>query len=254
MMKHFFWRVGAAIAVLMILVLVLPRLRWTLIGLLRNECFYNGWPTSYWSVKAGQFMGPRPDGYEPSQSETPNSVWDGVKEACGYGNRPQVVPPFGQPADPRSVPVLVQMLDDQNDQVCYFACNALSQARVKAQIAVPVLLRLVKHPDVYHRRNAINAVWAIGPVPEAALPILIEALKDDDELGLVNYSAAAALGDMGPTAIAAVPALVELFKSQKAKLVVRSLPRQKLTVGDYVADAITKISPDVARELKLPPP
>jgi hypothetical protein len=252
MSKHFFRRVGVAIALLLILVLVLPRLRWSLIGLLRNECFYNGWPASYWSVRAGQFMGPRPDDYDPGQSETRDSIWDRIKAACGYDNRPQRVPPFGQPADPRSVPVLVQMLDDQNDQVCYFACNALIQTRDKAQIAVPGLLRLVRHPDVYHRRNAINALWAIGPEPELALPTLIEALKDDDEIGWVNYSAAAALGDMGPKAREAVPALVELFKSEKAKLVVRHLPQQELTLRDYVADAVTKINPEVARGLASP--
>ena len=50
----------------------------------------------------------------------------------------------------------------------------------------------------------------IGSGAKAAIPALMESLKDADEV--VRYFAAGALGGIGPEAKAAVPALMELLK------------------------------------------
>lgn len=158
-------------------------------GWLRGERFFAGRPSSYWS--------------KVIRDRNPAG---GFEDAVGLV--------FGKEPDPAAVPMLVELLADEDDQVCFAACNALAANGATARQALPALLEMLGHSNVFYRRNASNALAAIGP-DASATNILIEALKEEDSW--VNYHAAIAVGKLGPQGKEAVPALLDLMKSTKAK-------------------------------------
>ena len=93
------------------------------------------------------------------------------------------------------------------------------------------------------RRAAAHALGQIGPEAKAAVPALMELLKDTDSE--LRWLAALALGQIGPEAKAAVPALMELLKDEEEK------------VYREAAEALGKIksdwSWDVGRRIELIP-
>jgi HEAT repeat protein len=72
----------------------------------------------------------------------------------------------------------------------------------------------LKAKEVDGRREAVKALAAIGPEAEAAVPALLEVLRDDDTA--VRTGALEALGRIGPRAKAAVPALLQALKDKDA--------------------------------------
>ena len=72
---------------------------------------------------------------------------------------------------------------------------------------VASLLVAVKDRDLQVR---MNAIWAVRQIAPAAVPVLIEALKD--ERCVVREESAWMLGHFGPQAVAAIPALREALK------------------------------------------
>jgi hypothetical protein len=204
-----------------------------LLGLLKNESFYRGRPTSYWRAKV----------YEQVHAGRDNS--QAAREPL------ELEPTFGVAPDPVGIPVLVALLDDEDDQVRFFACNALVAHGPKSAPAVPALRKMLRHEDVYQRRNGVKTLAAIGPDARAAIPDLIQALKDEDSW--VNYFAAVALGKIGAEAREAVPALRELRASDRAKVSYlgsgkedRLLNRGMDKVGDGATWALKEISPEEA--------
>ena len=80
--------------------------------------------------------------------------------------------------------------------------------------AVPALIEALKDDDADVRSSAADVLGNIGAEAKAAVPALIEALKDDD--ADVRSSTAYALGNIGAEAKAAVPALVEALEDDDA--------------------------------------
>jgi hypothetical protein len=193
--------------------------------------FYRGRPAFYWRAKVYERTHPT-----PGESEAPREPLP-------------LEPTLGMPLDPAGIPVLVALLDDNDDQVRYFACNALTAHGPKAAPAVPALQRMLRHQDVFQRRNSVKALSTIGPDARDAIPDLIQALKDEDYW--VNYFAAVALGRIGPEAREAVPALRELRASDRAKISYRG-PGEEDTlfnrgidkIGDAATWALKEIAPE----------
>src|SRR5262245_1624222 len=84
---------------------------------------------------------------------------------------------------------------------------------------IPVLTWLLQHPDPHIRRFAAHGFewpWSGARLPgaEAAIPVLIGALKDD--YAYVREYAAWALEQFGPAAREAVPALVQALDDEDA--------------------------------------
>lgn len=75
------------------------------------------------------------------------------------------------------------------------------------EAAIPYLVEALKDENVVIRERAARTLAALGPYAKAAVPVLIEALKDD----AVAWLAIDALGEIGPGAQAAVPELVSLL-------------------------------------------
>lgn len=199
------WRLFAAGGLLLgaAALALIPDARWRVVGWVRGESFYAGRPTRYWSERVAAWMHPGSDG-------TPADGQERTDPLRLLDRRGEVAPPFGQPPDPAAVPVLRELLRDEDRQVCLFACQALARLGPQAEPAVAALANLLGHPDVSRRRNAAMALAALGPVGRGGVPALTRALRDEDEW--VAYQAATALGRIGKDAAEAVPALTELSR------------------------------------------
>ena len=108
---------------------------------------------------------------------------------------------------PEAVPALIAALKDENEHVRDSAADVLGDIGPEAKAAVPALIEALKDKVEGDRWSAAAALGRIGP---EAVPALIAALKDENEH--VRDSAADVLGDIGPEAKAAVPALIEAIK------------------------------------------
>ncbi len=84
--------------------------------------------------------------------------------------------------------------------------------RPKRDQRIQRLISLLKVPEAEDREDAADALGKIGPAAKAAVPDLIEALKDEHEN--VRATVALALGGIGPEAKAAAPALKEALKDE----------------------------------------
>src|SRR5258708_6617527 len=169
-----------------------------LLGLLRNESFYRGRPTSYWRVV-----------FHRAVHGDPEDKIRAHEEMLG------IEPTYGQSMDTAAIPVLVELLDDEDEETRFVACNALGARGTEAAPAVPALQRMLHQEGLYRHRNAVKTLASIGPGAKGAILDLIEALKEDDPM--VNYFAAAALGRIGPEAREAIPELSKLILSERAK-------------------------------------
>jgi HEAT repeats len=101
---------------------------------------------------------------------------------------------------------------------------ALSQEDLSPRVT-DIVERLTHSSNPAVRSDAAAELAAIGPEAAAAIPALIEALKDQE--ARVRYTAAGALGAIGPEAAPALLALIEALKDQDTA--VRTLAANTLT-------------------------
>jgi HEAT repeat protein len=123
------------------------------------------------------------------------------------------------PVTRQQVPRLIQALRDELSYLRANAANALGQLGTQAQEAVPALTSATLYdPDFRVRLEAAVALWRIDRRVVRSLPVLIEALRAEDDY--LRWVAADCLGDMGPEAREAVLPLVEALRGPiKARLV-----------------------------------
>src|SRR5437870_5216055 len=186
------------LAVLAGLVLALPLLLWTgyaVLALLGHEHFYHGLPTSYWSMvvrranedsdraMAAGCLGPAP----------PVSRLDELLESVGLGWGSGILN-----GDPATVPVLADLLGDDDQEVRWMAATALGAIGPPAETAVPALTRALGDPYYLVRWTSADALGYIGPGARSAVPALTEALGDAEKD--VRESAANALRTIDPEA------------------------------------------------------
>ena len=92
--------------------------------------------------------------------------------------------------------------------------RALGKIGPGAKAAVPALINALRN-DANNslRQDAARALGQIGPEASAAIPVLIRWLKDGDEND--RRAALFALRDFGPEAKSAVPVLLDLLANEK---------------------------------------
>ena len=74
------------------------------------------------------------------------------------------------------------MLDDENENVAYFAANALESIGPAANEAVPKFLSLMNNESKYVRSYSASALGWITIDPEKANSTLLHALQDPEPL------------------------------------------------------------------------
>ncbi len=93
------------------------------------------------------------------------------------------------------------------------AIRGMRLMRTNTMAAVPVLVQLLDDPDPEICRSAAGALGDIRLIPEVAVPALVEVLRHSN--GETRFFAAWALGRYGANAVVAIPALqVALGDSQ----------------------------------------
>jgi HEAT repeat protein len=94
------------------------------------------------------------------------------------------------------------------------AIDALAALGPGAEAAVPALIGILNGPDPEMQGKAADALGQIGPPARAAVPALIRAIENPDAIDASNgllHSSVRTLGLIGPEARAAVPALNRLL-------------------------------------------
>ena len=130
------------------------------------------------------------------------------------------------------IPKLIYILKDEDIDVRTNAARALEKIGPEAKAAVPALIKTLRkiHFNTWYldnnrvripmegrddeaiRINAAIALGKIGPEAKAAVPALIEALKNEGKKFI--YVSIRALGEIGPEAKEAIPALTKLLNSK----------------------------------------
>jgi HEAT repeat protein len=111
--------------------------------------------------------------------------------------------------------------------------DAMGNIGPAARDAVPALLRNATNGDSSLRWHASNALAAIGAEPGRVVPVLTNALQDENS----RPSAAFALGEFGPSAKPAASLLIALLKS----------PQDRTDKSIYT-NALKKIDPEAAAQ------
>jgi HEAT repeat protein len=226
-----FLLIALGTAVLLAVVVLVRKWHWVAIGLLYHEHFYDGKPTSYWRAAI-------------QDAQKPLANWVGsvpasVRGVVGWGVRPAVLS-----RDPEAVPVLLDLLADEDPKLRFTALHCLLETpdlpanvpesvmvllndevscnrRVAAftlakicsdeSIVVPALVPLLREEDLEVRRSIAHTLAWLGPKSKQALPALCERLRDRGEDAVVRSDAARALGGMREAATPAVSTLGEVL-------------------------------------------
>ena len=110
------------------------------------------------------------------------------------------------------------MLRDKDDKVRRALAGILGRIGPAAAAAVPALIEMLRDKDHDVGKNAIaaEALERIGPAAKTAVPALTELLREKDVK--ICIVAAHALGGIGPEAKAAVPALAEFLRGPDSRI------------------------------------
>jgi HEAT repeat protein len=161
--------------------------------------------------------------------------------------------------DPKDVARIWAVLLKKNPSFVSFPPKEeLREHGKEAQAALPILLDILKSPDVNARRRATEALAAMGPGAEKAIPALIETL--DDESSFVADGAVEALGEMGSLAKPAVAPLLRKFEKIKGDDREADFEKRKILtalegIGPGTGEAVAKLvewlpkNPQAARVL-----
>lgn len=145
------------------------------------------------AARALEIMGPKA---EPAISPLIEAFKDKDVQAVAYTALGKI--------GPAAVPFLLQSLKDPDKKIRLNTIFALSSMGPGAQDAVGALIGILNDKDLEIRGVASNALGFIGP---AAVPSLIEALKDKDPV--VREGAAGAFWQMRSAPKTSVPPLIE---------------------------------------------
>jgi HEAT repeat protein len=143
---------------------------------------------------------------------------------------------IGAPAKP-AAPELASLLKDEDPSVRRQTVKALVAIRPGPKVMIPLFIKLMHDSDPGVQMRILNAVSEAG---EAAVPGLIEALKNDE----VASWACVVLRGIGPAAKAAVPALAEKLNDPRPDIRMQAI----LALG-AMGDAATPVVPQIAAAL-----
>jgi HEAT repeat protein len=138
---------------------------------------------------------------------------------------------------PSAVPALVVALGHTDDDVRGWSAVALGHIGVEAREAVPALIEVVKSRNCTKSRS--SAAVALGCIKsEVAIPVLIDAVKDND--ADLRRVAAFALREFGAKAKPAVPTLIH------------ALSDSDMYVRQHAGWALQEIDPEAAKKAGVP--
>jgi hypothetical protein len=210
MKKRWLVRIGILLVGGCAVVLSAPPSRYVLVGLLRNEPFYDRMPASYWKDHMRAWTA--------KEWKPPPAVIAWLLRLAGIGSGPSK--PRVLDGGKEAVPVLVELVKEKDLWVRTLAMRSLARIGPEAREAVPALIAV------------LDDNRAVDPFDEPGV-----GLGTDWAVWPVYREAAEALGAIGPDAKAAVPVLIEL----------RPMGYQDYT-SSTIDDALKHIDPAAAAE------
>jgi HEAT repeats len=177
---------ATALLVLVAAVLLTSPCCYIISGFLRGESTYQGRPTTYWRealIAEGRKLEGKPRWYdrwlERLGISRPGSFVDfhpGPEMSDGVPPVGSAVNMFG--SDPAAVPVLAELLRDEDARIRAAACHALARSGLAARHIVRPLAEALYDSEVGIRLEAVEALAAFGPEAKPAVPGLIHVLED----------------------------------------------------------------------------
>jgi serine/threonine protein kinase len=139
----------------------------------------------------GQVLPPSPSPHEPLPAllEALNPV-DGTIRISA--------PRALDPAAPRAIPVLIHALVEPAPPPEEPTLPAAAPAEQRERDPIALLIEALHAPDKYDRARAARVLGGFGADAKAAIPVLLEALRDRE--AMVRFDAAKALEKMGDAA------------------------------------------------------
>jgi hypothetical protein len=149
--------------------LLVPQVRWPIYGWLRGEAFYQGMPTSYWSIQIDRHYGLTKDRIDDLRQLL------GLRSGVVSDDRVLSV-------DVGAVPVLTELLSDPEPKVRWAAVWQLYMVAPENQASIPVLLDLLRASETYIRNDAIYLLGEFRSRARGAIPVLREGFKREAPL------------------------------------------------------------------------
>ncbi len=140
----------------------------------------------------------------------------------------------------RAVEQWIADLSSPSANVRFQAVAALTKSAMEVTAALPALIESLRDTDVSVAIQAAEGLASIGAAASAAIPVMTELLGSDDEN--VRGYMAVALGRFGPLAASAVPGLLKLLHD-KGKCLFQG-KRRNYPVRFRAAFAIANIAPE----------
>jgi hypothetical protein len=198
-------------------VVVLPGPRWTVLGYLRREPFYEGRPISYWRGQLAANLDAIGQGSEPDETGRAFKSFGGrgvptLADALKDGDRlvrRRAATLLGKlgPQAAEAVPALVDALQDSDHEVGYQAILAFEKIGPEASSAIPALNE-VAHGTGPNRIYAVHAIWRLERRAATVLPLLVSGLREQHSFA--PEQSLDVLDELADDARGAIPALVEL--------------------------------------------
>ncbi len=148
------------------------------------------------------------------------------------------------------LPVLVHLLDDPEARVRTAAAVSLSRFNRDAVAALPRLLESLKDPDGCCRMAAAWAVWSVGEKKHReVVAVLRQGLSDGDLV--TRIQAARVIGDLGKDAIEAFPELAELAVHDGIPAVRQTAVISLRAFGPSAVPVLAKMLRDPVAEVRM---
>jgi HEAT repeats len=242
---------GSCLAIVLaaLAILLLPRPRHVLLGMIRREPFYEGLPASYWrdSLKAWIHNGGRSQhlrGIGELMYQLDFSVLPAGLRIGHYGLLDLELPEDDAVTTSLLIemqPVLLQLLQDEDREVRWTTADFLGEMGTKldpdrAKELVHALVACTQDTTVGNsntgaRQAAVRVLGQLrldGPV---TVPALMRCLHETELRGHAIF----ALHEFGPDARSAVPALIEVLDDTKNNCALRRM--SAMTLGKIGPDA-----------------
>ncbi|HMC67337.1 MAG TPA: HEAT repeat domain-containing protein, partial [Gemmataceae bacterium] len=180
-----------------------------LLGLLRNESFYQGRPTTYWSREIERLQGTK----STSWLDTCQDWFLNLFRSNGPLTKDELALLKGRR---EAVPVLKELLRDKTPFVRWTAAFELFYTKnAEPTELIPALCEALQDPDDYSTRScAAKMLECLVPDPETemAVPALILALNDTPKFRIRVCVSGMAHNILYRLGARAVPALIEGLK------------------------------------------
>ena len=166
------------------------------------------------------------------------------KSSAVRGHAAESLGEIGSPAR-SAVPALIKLITDPEKAVRREAMDAVRAIRPGPDVVLPLLVKQLEAADPAIRMSVLSAFAEQG---QAAVPNLINALKNKE----AAYWACLVLGEIGPDAAAAVPALIETLKDDRPG-VRREAILALAEIGEAAAPAVPALTESLDCEINCVP-